>query len=192
MRFGSIVSYSMVLLAAAGGCSSLDVSVDYDPKVDFSKLRFWAWYPEADQSAEVGGSNPRMSPFTFQRARGAIEQVLGQKGFAQAPLEKSDFLVSVHTTLERHVQVDPYGWGYRWGPYAWGPYWDGYWGPAAVYSYEVLTLIIDIYDAAPSRHLIWRGMVQSPAQYGLSHEEEQERVRNEVNQVLLKFPPNIS
>lgn len=188
MRAGAIL-YFLTVLLGAGGCSSVDVSVDYDPKTDFSKFRFWTWSPPSDQPKAAPVTNARVSPFMLQRVRGAVEQVLAQKGYVESSVEKSDFLVNIHTTLERHIEVDPYGWGYRWGPYPWGPYYDGYWGPGAVYSYEVITLIIDVIESAPPRRIVWRGIAQTPAQFGLTREEEEERVKSAVNEVFSQFPP---
>jgi hypothetical protein len=172
-----------------GGCSSLQVSTDYDRKVDFSKLRTWAWYPTPTQAVTAEKANPRVSPLTLQRAREAIQSVLTAKGYALVPDEKSDFLVAVHAATERHVEVDPFVVGWGWG-YGWGPYWDGYWGPPAVYAYDEGILIVDLIENKPDHKLVWRGLAHRPVRHGLSPEEREARIREAVDEMLSRFPPH--
>jgi hypothetical protein len=185
---------SFLSLVAASGCSSLEVSVDYDPKADFSALRTWAWFtPPAEASRSEKAPAP-IDPLTNQRAREAVERALIAKGFGKTTASEADFLVSVHSAIERHVRRAPYsgGWGlsWSWGPgYAWGPYWDSYWGPPAVYEFREAALVIDVLGPKAAPGLLWRGVGRQPVNPDLSPQEREERVRKEVHQILSDFPP---
>lgn len=191
----SLATLSLVSLVAVSGCSSLDVSVDYDPKANFSALRTWAWYAEPAEAPRPEKAPPPVDSLTAQRAKDAVALSLIAKGFGKVDAEEADFLVSVHSAIERHVrQIPPSGgWGltWSWGPgYAWGPYWDSYWGPPAVYVYREAALIVDVLEPRPALRLIWRGIGRRPVDSGLSPEEREKRIRETVREVLSGFPPS--
>lgn len=190
------VVLSAVLGASLDACSSTDVSVDYDPKVDFSKLRTWAWSVEGSGAGRPEKPDSQeASPLTLQRAKAAIEAALSAKGYRPVAPDQADMLVSVHFAIAR--RLDYYypdsayypghaGWG--WG-YGWGPYWDGYWGAPAVYATPESVLILDILEPNPAKRLIWRGVARGPTDSGLAPEEREARIQQEVQEVLSGFPP---
>lgn len=180
----------LALAALAGaGCSPIHVSTDYDPAIDFSRFRTWAWEPESLKADTAGGVRPHL--FSIQRARHAVEQELAAAGYSMAPAEEADFLVDVNIGVERHVRVRPYyvspGWG--WG-YRWGPWWSGYWDyPPEIYAYENALLILDVLQNKPSRQPAWRGVAELPLNDAGSPDERSGMIREAVSKTLAPFPP---
>jgi hypothetical protein len=186
------IPWMLAAWAAVSGCSSLEVSVDYDPSVDFLKIHTWAWYPEPTPPAGPRSDHPDLSPLTIQRAQAAIEETLSRKGYRSAAPEQADVLVAVDSAIERRIEAAPVsmGWGWSWGhPYGWGATWDGWWGPPAVYTIDEVALIIDVLEPRPTPRLIWRGVARWPKHGDATPEDRQARIREAVDQALAKFPP---
>ncbi|MBV8879614.1 MAG: DUF4136 domain-containing protein [Planctomycetaceae bacterium] len=185
MSRGRVLALGLLALA---GCSSLEVSVDYDTKTDFSKFRTWAWAPEP--SAEK--LPPRVNPLTLDRARTAIEATLASKGYAPAPADKADFLVAVTASVERRTDVDygypGWGWGWGWG-YGWGPSFGAAYYPPTVMTYDEAAMAIHILEPRPALRIVWRGLAEHPVHRGDTPVEREEQVREAVRKVLASFPP---
>ena len=188
-----MLPHLILATAGLGGCSPIDVAVDYDPKADFSKIRTWAWFQEPAGGSPSDHAPPEVDPLTLQRSRKALEEVLSAKGFSMARPEEADVLIAVHSAIERRVTYGPsygWGWGWGWGPgYSWGPYWDGTWGPPSVYVYHEAAIIVDVLEQKPSQRLIWRGVARRTIDRGLTPEEREQRVREAIHELLAGFPP---
>lgn len=185
-------------VCALAGCSSLSVDVDYDPQTRFSGMKSWAWFPDANPAATPDAPTAQATPLTVQRARPIVEQVLARKGFAKVAPEQADFLVAVHSVVERRFRTYSAGAGVGWsmgnhwgpyGPYGWGGYWDGYWGPPMVYAYFEVALMIDMIQPKPEKRLIWRGVARWASDADDTPKERETRVREAVEESLAKFPP---
>ena len=182
MRSATRALVPALAFCAALACSTLRVSDDYDPAVDFAKYHTYAWLP--DQPTPTG--RPRLdSPLVQDRIHKAIDAALAAKGY-RLSAESPDFLVRYDLTAERRVDVSTYD----------TPYYSRYGYRMAlpetvVREYDEGSLIIDVADAQQKR-VIWRGIGQArlrgesaptdPAQV-------KERVDEVVNGVLEKFPP---
>jgi hypothetical protein len=182
MRATARVLATALALCAALACSTLRVSDDYDPDVDFASYHTYAWLP--DQPGITG--RPRLdSPLVRERIRKAIDAGLAAKGYRESA-QSPDFLVRYDLTAERRVDVSTYDTPYytRYGYRMTLP-------ETVVREYDEGSLIIDVADAHQKR-VVWRGIGQArlrgenaptdPAQV-------QERVNEVVNAVLAKFPP---
>jgi hypothetical protein len=170
------------------GCSSSTVAVDYDPKTDFTQVHTWVW----GATPASAPRNPRLSPFTLERARRAIEDVLTRKGLALSSPEQADVSVTVQEVLGRRIEAAPgyggwgWGWGHPGGGYGWsGYYWDG----PSYYQVEETMLLIELRQGAAPGRLIWRGTVRRPLDEDLPPEEQEVRIRGMVEEVLSRFPP---
>ena len=65
------------------GCSTVRVSHDYDAKVDFTRMKTFAWL----EKKQPGTGDIRLDdPFLDQRIRAAVNQTLQKKGYAYASL----------------------------------------------------------------------------------------------------------
>lgn len=182
MRSATRALFVATALCAGLACSTLKVSDDYDPAVDFAKYRSYAWLP--DQPGPTG--RPRLdSPLVQERIRKAIDAALAGKGYSESA-QSPDFLVRYDLTAERRVDVSSYDTPYytRYGYRMVLP-------ETVVREYDVGSLIVDVADAREKK-VVWRGIAEArlrgesaptdPAQV-------QERVTEVVNAVLEKFPP---
>lgn len=164
-------------------CATIEVSSDWNPDADFSRLHAWSWLPQAQP---VSG-DPRLdSALLDQRIRSAVESELGARGFAKAETAAADFLVAYHVALERKLvatTIDDFygGVGYHHWPR------PGY-TQTYVHEFEVGTLMLDVLDPR-SRELIWRGTAQAEIIPDATPEEREARVREGVRRILERFPP---
>ena len=129
------------------------VYIDYDETADFSSYKTFAWVKTPEVSIQDG------SPLMHSRIKNAIEYQLTTGGLIE-DAENPDLYVTYHGESEEEVRVDTQDWGYGYGRgWRWDPYWGGRgFGRTTtnVHTYDVGTLIIDIWDAKEKR-LIWRG-----------------------------------
>lgn len=179
-----------VLLA---GCSTMDVTTDYDPGAVFEGMKRYAWLPEPRKAT----GDPRIddNKLLDQRIRKAVEDQLEFKGYTLSTSDP-DFLVGYHVSLDKRqsVQVlnDYYGygpgWGYRYGA-AYRPM--GYAGApdTYVYEYEEGTLILDIVNPA-NRELMWRGAASDEVHFKNTPQESEAQIRTAVQAMLERFPPD--
>ena len=166
---------------AALACSTLRVSTDYDPKIDFGRFRTYAWLP--DEPTPTG--SPRLdSPLLHERIRTAIDRALEAKGFART--ENPDFLVRFDLSSQRKLDVSTYNSGFYRG--------YGYWmsiPQTEVREYEEGSLIIDVIDRAEKK-VVWRGIGQRRlrGEGAPTDPEELQKRADEVAAAVLKdFPP---
>lgn len=169
------------------GCSNLQVTTDFDPDVDFSNVRSYAWL---DQRSGVEGENNPNS-LLDRRVRGAVDAELLARGLAIADRQSADVLVSYHIGVEKKLDVNTIHSGYGYGSGWYGSRGRTYAGYSETYvrEYEEGTLLIDLIDPARNE-LIWRGSGQARVQQASTPEEREKRVREVVGKVLAGFPPS--
>jgi hypothetical protein len=167
---------------AALACSTLRVSTDYDPKIDFGRFRTYAWLP--DEPTPTG--SPRLdSPLLHERIRTAIDRALEAKGFART--ENPDFLVRFDLSSQRKLDVSTYNSGFYRG--------YGYWmsiPQTEVREYEEGSLIIDVIDQSEKK-VVWRGIGQRRlrGEGAPTDPAELQKRADEVAAAVLKdFPPS--
>jgi hypothetical protein len=181
-----------LMLAA---CSSMEVSVDYDPSVPLTSLRTYSWKPEPQQKA--GDTLVDTDTLLRQRVITSLENELTRKGYSKIG-RKPDFRVGFFFT--RQLKMDetypyPYG-GYFGGPYY--GYWGGWlypgypgFGPGTIREFEEGLLVIDFVDPETDR-LLWRGKVKDILRFQESPETRSRRIQKAVSAVLERFPPGPS
>lgn len=170
------------ILLAALACSTLSVSVDYDPDQNFSGYHTYAWLPDTPEAT----GHPRLdSPMVQERVRKGIDRALAAKGFTLTA-EKPDFYVTYQLAVDRKLDVRTIDQGFygRYGYRVSMP-------ETTVSQYDEGSLIIDVADAR-AKKVVWRGVgskrlrstsgTQDPA-------ELQQRVFQVVDEVLAGFPP---
>ena len=155
----------MILPAQAG------VDVDYDPEVDFSAYKTFAWQP----------GTPAPSPLMHKRIEGAIEDQLKSLGLQKTDGE-ADVYVIYHVALDQAqtISVDDFGYSRRWRGM----------GSTTVNVYDVTvgTLIVDLLDGG-SGDGVWRGRAEKE----LSGKPSPEKIDKKVQKILTKmfrdYPP---
>lgn len=191
MRIGSIILV-LALVCGLGGlaCSSLRVASNFDPNVDFTKIRSYAWL---DQRSGVEGDWNDVSSLLDRRIRRAIDAELLGKGLAISDRESADVLVSYHLGVEKKLDVRTIHTGY-----GYGAGWHGFDGRYGAYSpgrtetyvseYEEGTLLVDLIEPS-KKELIWRGAGQARVNRSSSPEDRKKRIREVVEKVLAAYPP---
>lgn len=183
---------ALALLAGLAGCSTMEVSSDYDPSASFADLATYDWL---DTPKEPIG-DPRIDGNTLleKRIHAAVDAELAARGYTRTQSDP-DFLVAYHVSLDkrRSVQVlnDHYGYGPGWG-YTYGAaYRPGYYAGTSqtyVYEYEEGTLILDVVEPE-SRQLIWRGSARDEVHFKSTPERDESQLREAVTRMLERFPP---
>ena len=160
----SPMNYTAFIIAGAlvlsSGCSSTDITYDYDPSANFEALQTYAWSP-----GEVAGD---VSSFTIDRVKNITNQAMQVKGYRESP--NPDFLISLHGGL---TAVHTSGWG---------------WSGLESSRFEEGALILHIYDAG-TRRIIWSGAASGEAGPQLAPEEEARELTEVINTLLAGFPP---
>jgi hypothetical protein len=152
---------------------AMDVSVDHDETVDFSKYKTFIWI------------HPPMlnDPLMRQRIGDAVNRMLQEKGvrLVSSPEEADLGLIAngateQRQTLQTFYDTFPAGWG-----------WGG-WGTArtVIDTYQVGTLVMDMFDMGTKR-VVWRGVATDT----LSDKPEKntKKINKAVKEMLEDFPP---
>jgi hypothetical protein len=131
--------FTAVLLSLTTAAFCREIKTDYDHQVNFSQYRTYSW-------AKVETPNPLWE----DRIKESVDRQLQKKGWSQVPSDGDVTIMAIGTTRERptlRTFYDAFP-GWRWGGFGESTTW--------VDSYEVGTLVIDIFDTR-SKKLIWRG-----------------------------------
>ncbi len=185
-RFVGVFVMATFLL---GGCAS-NVAVDYDQKIDFSKLKTYSLFiPDTPRAGHVKLDNPMIA----ERINHAIEQQLGVDGYQQAT-SNPDFLVTYHLQVKQEVDSRNTGFntsvGVGRGSYGrYGGMGMTYGGPSyEVYSYEKGIMTIDVLTPADKK-LIWRGSTSRRLSSSSTPEKSKKAINEVVAEIFSHYPP---
>jgi hypothetical protein len=182
--------FATLILMMFAGCSSAPPIVDYDPEVDFTGYKTFAFIGEhpllRGEGAEGG------SPLLEGRLMQLTENILSARGFTRvADRESADIAVGFTVGGREKIQVNSYPEPYR-------PYYGGYgrgWGGAyyatptstTVRQYTEGTLSVDIYDVSEHKP-IWHGIATKRITDKMQ-ENQQETINEIMTEILASFPP---
>ncbi len=176
-----------LLIATLSGCSTMQITSDYDPSANFAGLKTYDWIPEPQKAS---GDFRIDDPFIKRRIRDAVDNQLAAQGYEKRSSDTPDFLVGYHVALNKKLQVSTmnecYGTvvGPRW--HHSGPRWYG--SETYVYDYDEGSLVLDIIEAG-GRKLIWRGSAIARVDTTASAERKTKRINEAVQRILAQFPP---
>ncbi|MEC4728245.1 DUF4136 domain-containing protein [Shewanella sp. D64] len=184
---------AVLSLSALSACSSMRSSSDYDPAINFSDIKTFAWVEQKSQD-----NSYHLDGLMDQRVRAAVDKQLALKGLKLTNAETADVLVNYLTKVDKKINVDTFNTNYGYNPYGYGynPYGYGYgWGMSrsmntqtTVREYEVGTLILDMIDRESGR-LIWRGTVTDTIRNENTPGERVGIVNEAVSSMLMDYPP---
>ena len=182
MKKGLFLLLSIILLSS---CNAVKVVTDYDSNVDFNKYKTFAFYkPEIDKA--------KISDLDKKRILRAIENELMAKGFSKS--NNPDMLVGIFTKSREKVNINQnnnFGYGFGWG-FGWGlnPFWGGMNNNINVSQYTEGTLFVDFIDKE-KKELVWQG-VGTGALRIQNREKKERRIKEFVNEIVAKFPPEVN
>jgi hypothetical protein len=141
----------LVLLFGLALSVSAKTTIDFDPKIDFSKFKTFTYIGGVENLVAIE-LNPDLINIRFHHM---VVRELEKKGLHEVnPGQNPDLIVRYWANPERQVDVTVMG---NWGPY--GPYIGNDW--ASVYnavtstSHHLGTLILDLIDPH-AKALVWR------------------------------------
>ena len=165
------------------GCSSVKVTTDHDPEIDFSKYNTYLWYAGEMPADDQLSANPLVK----KRVASSVEKDLESKGFTKGEDGQADLVVIIHAGTKEKMQVTNYGYGgYGYGRYRGG--WGGYGGGTDVHYYDETTLIIDLVDLE-LKELVWRGTGTGTVKNYSDQQEMQKATDEVVAKIMNDFPP---
>ncbi len=168
----------LLLLIAFIGCAGLEVSHDYDPTADFSKLKTFDWIPLNKQTGA--------KELTAKKIMSAVNGQLNANGLTLNK-ETPDFLIGMQVSGKTS-----YGGSVGLGASVGIPVGKGHvnvgGGRSKAREKQEGTLVLDFIDPE-SKSLVWRGTATSTVNPNASPEEQRELINRAVAEMLTQFPP---
>ncbi len=166
------MAFTLCLMLFCISCSSIIVSQDYDPQVDFSTMKTFKWMDPPEKTG--------MNTLTIGRIQNAVNAQMKVKGFSQSS-DTADFLIALHYGQEDKTKIRDWGYSYAHRGFA------GHSG-VDVYQYEEGKLILDFVNAK-TKELFWRGVAKGPVSHQKTPEKREKEINKVITKILKKFPP---
>jgi hypothetical protein len=164
-------------LCLFAACSNPNVKTDFDPSVDFSRFRTFAFMG----LSELNGGDVFDNSLTRKRIESMVGQELTNKGLQQVNLAEHPNLL-VHYWLGAQVKQQIEDTGYYGSRRVYGPY-----GGLRIYEYKEGTLIVDLIESA-KKELVWRATMVSNLKD--TSQENMELGRKAIAKAFENYPPS--
>jgi hypothetical protein len=150
------------------------VNVDYNHTTDFSKYRSFSWMKEPKTR------NPLMKDRIIE----FINDELMKKDLKLVPAG-GDLSIAAHTATREEHTLETFYNGFP------GWRWHGGFSPTTVEveTYEVGTLIVDLFDTA-TKEVVWRGVASGTVSD--NPDKNTKKLQDAVKDMFEKFPPKKS
>jgi hypothetical protein len=170
-----VIAATFGLAAGLVACSTVEISTDYDPAVNFAQYKTFNIMPLEQFKNHT---------ITADRIKMAITQAMQGRGL-QPATETADLQVEVFVKLSQETQVTSTGTGYGgWGYRGWG----GGMSTTTVQNVNVGTLVVDLVDAKTNKP-VWRGIASDTIDPKSTGEQKQETLNYAMSQMFAKYPP---
>ncbi len=177
-------------LITFSGCTTIQVTSDFDKTVDFTKYKTFEYYGWQKDSDKL------LNDLDKKRIEQAFGQEFKKRGL-QYVKENGDLIVTLFIVTEKKTSTTanttmmggggPYG--YYGGFYGYGPGWGWGMGHATTtyntYDYKVGTLVVDVFDAKEKK-LIWEGIGQGTINDNLKKRDE--NIPKAVAEIMKEYP----
>lgn len=162
MKIRIFAVIACVLLAAA--VHAQKVTTDSNPSAPFGSYGRFAW---AD-------GTPAPNPLVEQRVHTMVNAELAWRGLTES--NTPDLYVATHAVTQQHPQLIVNGFG------------GGPGTAAAVETYAIGTLVVDLYDAH-TRQIVWRGVATDSVSD--RPEKNAQRISKALQKMFAKYPPGV-
>lgn len=187
MKILTKTALALFATAFLAGCSSVQVSQDYDDSINFANLKQYQWLPAEKQTKPTAADFKKNNPLIAKRIEEDMEKIMVSKGFVMVE-QQPDAYITYHISSMQKVRSSPVttsfgvgtGFGRGYGSMAFQTSPD-------VQQYEEGQLIIDILST--DNKLLWRGKSTTILQEHPSHEETSELVTEVITKLLEQYPP---
>ena len=173
-------------VAVSVACSTVKSNHDYDPEVNFSELRTYAWMPDQPRGQTRVLHTDKLLLDRIQRA---VDNDLSSKGLRKVPPANASFLIRSLIGVDQEDDVAPTLSGQGQGKQAVRH--GSSIGSTRRQRHHQGTLILDFIDAHDER-LIWRGTGQIRLKRNTAPKEREKRIQDGVHQILSHYPPATS
>jgi hypothetical protein len=178
-------------LAVLGACAnSVEVNTDWNPNVDFTQYKTFAFLPD---TVDKG-----LPPFANDRLKAAIDSALKKRGLTEAASDPQLYVTyraNTHKETQYTTVSTGYGYGAGWG--GWGGYgYGGYYGGMGYGGVGVSTttqqqipmgnLIVVLVDSKLNE-MVWRG--NAKAEIAQDMQGRAQQLESAMNQMFYAFPP---
>ena len=173
MRISRIsLGFALMMMVIANSAFAQKVTADYNKSADFARYKTFKWIKEPKAS----------NPLTRQRVIEDVNSALAGRGLKLVTSD-ADLCIAAHaaTKQERTLNTFYNGFGGGWR-------WRGGFGSATttVDTYEVGTLVVDIFDAR-TKEAIWRGT--STKTLSGNPQKNADNLNKAVVKMFKDFPP---
>jgi hypothetical protein len=165
----------VLLLIGAGAALAQDVNINYVPGTDFSKYKTYKW-------VEIQGAE-KPDQIVDTQIKGAIDKVLGGKGFTKATGDTADLFIGYQVAVNQERQWNTYSTG-GYGAWRYG----GGMGTATSTTIQIGTIALDMYDSA-AKELVWKGQASKTLSGEKDPEKRQKNLDKAMAKLLKDFPP---
>lgn len=168
------------------GCSSIEVSQDYQPGLDFGNLKTYAWkYKDQEETGDMRIDSQLLD----DRIRKATEEKLLEKGFAKISGKSPDFQIVYKYSISRKIYSNPVstGMGFGYGHYG-SAGTIGIRTGAEINEYDEGLLIIDFLKPG-SDIVLWRGNSTRVVETHSTPEKRIQAIDQTIGKMLDQFPP---
>jgi hypothetical protein len=174
----------LLVVFAMAGCTTVQVSQDYDPHADMSRYGTWQWRdPVQVATGDIRVDNPLLD----KRIRHAVENHLAGRNISPAS-GQPDLYLTYHLVIEQKIQSDTYYSTVGVGSY-YHPWYGGMGTETRIWQYDESRLTIDIHSA-DTGELMWRGVGTYRLRTHKTPEEAAAAAQKTVDKILSQFPPD--
>lgn len=181
-----LLSLSLFSLSILTGCSTLEVSQDYEPGTDFNQIKSVQWLPEAQQIEPKANDFAKRNPLIAKRIDHALTETLKTKGIDL--LEKdADGYITYHVSTNNKIRSRPVTTSVGIGAYS------GFGGSIGIQSspdveqYTEGRLLVDILDKKGT--LLWRGAATDYVEEHSTPEESTQSINTAIQKMMDQYPP---
>ncbi len=169
------------------GCSSIEVSQDYEPDSDFGNLKTYAW---KDKNQKKTGDMRIDSQLMDARIRRATEKGLSERGFMKISNKIPDFYLRYTYSIDKRIYSNPVstGMGFGYGRHGRGGT-IGIRTGTEINEYDEGLLIIDFLKP-DSNIVLWRGKSTRVVEFHTMPEKIIQDIDQTIEKMLAQFPPD--
>lgn len=185
-----LFALAVCALVAAPIGARVKVRTEFDPRVDFSKLKTYAWPDDGYGQVKMmltKDDDPEALRKRFEPTLvAAAEASLAAKGFTKAAAGQTpDFLVAYFALISVSTSAQTVG-QFLPSTVAWGvpPFLAT---TSSLKVFEQGSLVIDVWTL--NKEPLWRGVAQAEMHREKPQAEREKRVRETINDILKQFPP---
>ena len=176
-----------ILLGLETVVARVDVSVDFDKKFDFKRVKTWGWTPGQPGEVKMARTKDDDPDAARQRAEpiilDAVNGEMGRRGLQASP-SAPDLTIIYYLLLSTNMSTQTIG-QFLPGTVAWGlPPMTG-----ATQSIKMMNRGSLVLDLSAANNVVWRGVAHADIKFDADDKRREALLREAVRDLLRKYPP---